>query len=57
MEVWYHVWLPDAKCYGFAACKGEVTKAPYEYGWMIGNSLQSIKPFLIKQKAIVSEVK
>jgi hypothetical protein len=57
MEVWYHVWMPAGKCFGFAACNGVVTKAPYEHGWMIGTPLQDIKPFLIKEKAVVTEVK
>jgi hypothetical protein len=57
LETWYHVWMPQNKAFGFAAANNMVTKAPYEYSWMVGETLQNIKPFLIKEKAIVAEVK
>lgn len=56
MEVWYQV-LIYPKVFGFAAENAFVTKAPYDYGWMINQSLQDIKPFLVQQKAIVTEIK
>jgi hypothetical protein len=49
--------MPQNKAFGFAAANNMVTKAPYEYSWMVGETLQNIKPFLIKEKAIVAEVK
>lgn len=43
-------------CFGFASENDIVKIAPPIAKWMIGKSLQDIKPFLIKRKAKVIEL-
>lgn len=54
MEKWYHV-IIDGKAFGFSAFDGVIQKHP-EFAWC-GKTLEEYRPFLIKTKAIVAEVK
>lgn len=44
-------------CYGIVSEGGAVTQAAPIAAWMIGKTLQEIKPFLLQKKAIVKEIK
>jgi len=43
-------------CYGIVSEGDKVTEAAPIASWMIGKTLQDIKPFLIQKQAIVKEI-
>ncbi len=56
-ERWFHVNMDNA-CFGFACNKDSVIiKVPPLISWMMGKSLQEVKPFFLKNKAVISEIK
>lgn len=55
-QTWYWVDVHYA-CYGIVIASGKVIRAAPIASWMIGKTTQEIKPFLIKNKAKVKELK
>lgn len=43
-------------CYGILSSDGVVVDAPPIAAWMIGKTLASLKPYLIRKKARVIEI-
>lgn len=56
MTVWYQITLPCA-CFGIVVEDRKVIKTAPIGAWMIGKTTDQIKPWLIKQKAKVIEIK
>lgn len=55
-ERWFYIDVHYA-CYGIKSENNIVTIAPPIAKWMIGKTLQQIKPFLLENKAKVIELK
>lgn len=55
-ERWFQIDLGYA-CFGMQSINGTVTETAPIGKWMVGKTLQEIKPWLLKKNAIVIEIK